>query len=126
MAIRKDFQGYFLDPLEILINKARYKEEKTVMRPSYSYMGDYTVDRSVLAEICRHETEKVKDVKAGEIHIKSLKNGVQLYINIIVKDHRNLRSIAAGVQKRTEMALENYVGITVDKIHICVKDILQK
>jgi hypothetical protein len=45
--IKKDFSGYFLDPLQIFRRKGRGNYqligEKSVVRPTFSYLGRYTI-----------------------------------------------------------------------------------
>ena len=123
MAIKKDFQGYFMETLEILLAKSKYKSEKTVMRPSYSYMGDYSVDRSVLMEICKYEADLVEGVKTGEVRVNSLSTGLTIYIYITVVGMKNLRDVADKVRVRISNALEEYVGMVVEKVDICISDI---
>ncbi len=55
LQLKRDFAGYFLDPLKIFrgINsrgKAQYSE-KTVVRPTFSYMGDFFISEKVLTDI---------------------------------------------------------------------------
>ena len=123
MAIKKDFQGYFMDTLEIFLNKSKYKSEKTVMRPSYSYMGDYTVERSVLGDICCYEANKVKYVKTREVRINSLSSGLTVNIYITVIGMHKIRDICAKIRKAVSFALEEYAGMVIDKIDISVQDI---
>lgn len=123
MAIKKDFQGYFMDTLEILLSKSKYKDEKTVMRPSYSYMGDYIVQRSVLEDICRHEANGVAFVKAQEVRINSLPGGITVNIGIVVCGIHNIRRLCQKIRFSVSRALEEYAGMVVDKIDISVKDI---
>ncbi len=123
MAIKKDFQGYFMDTLEILLNKSRYKSEKTVMRPSYSYMGDYVVHRSVLEEICRHETDGVKYVKTLEVRVNSLASGVTVNIAVEVCGLHRIKELCKQIRKSVSFAMEEYAGMVADKIDITVRDI---
>lgn len=123
MAIKKDFQGYFMDTLEILINKSKYKSQKTVMRPSYSYLGDYTVERSVLEDICRYEADCVPFVKTKEVRINSMPNGLNVKIFITVNGLHKIRNICTKIRCAVSYALEEYAGMVIDKIDISVQDI---
>lgn len=123
MAIKKDFQGYFLDKLEILIAKSKYKSEKTVMRPTYSYLGDYTVSRSVLYDICRYEAEKTEIVEISDMWITDIATGIVITLGIKVKGRYNLREICKKIRDRICTSLEGYVSITVEKVDITVRDI---
>ena len=127
MAIKKDFQGYFWGKLEILLAARSYKSEKTVMRPSYSYLGDYSVDRSVIAEICRHEAEKEDGVKVKDILIFSAVNGgVNLRFYVELTGIRNIKGICSNIQNKVGNAMEEYLGMVTEKIDITVSNVFKK
>ena len=49
--IKKDFSGYLLDPLQIFKSKGKdakpYISEKSIIRPTFSYLGNYTISDGV-------------------------------------------------------------------------------
>ena len=52
--IKKDFSGYFLHPLRLFRRIHGKREEiadKTVVRPTYSYMGDYTISDNTIIQM---------------------------------------------------------------------------
>ena len=54
--IKRQFSGYFLDPLRIFRSrggKTTYAE-KTVVRPTYSYLGDYDLSDKVITDIATY------------------------------------------------------------------------
>ena len=54
-ALKKDFSGYLLDPLQIFKSKGAgqkpYISEKTIIRPTFSYMGKLTISDTVFRQI---------------------------------------------------------------------------
>lgn len=52
LQLKRNFAGYFMDPLRLFRGKdAGTAAERTVVRPTYSYMGEYFVDERVLDDI---------------------------------------------------------------------------
>ena len=52
LQLKRNFAGYFMDPLRIFRGKdAGAAAERTVVRPTYSYMGEYFVDERVIEDI---------------------------------------------------------------------------
>lgn len=52
LQLKRNFAGYFMDPLRIFRGKdSGQAAERTVVRPTYSYMGEYYVDERVLEDI---------------------------------------------------------------------------
>lgn len=52
LQLKRNFAGYFMDPLRLFRGKdAGAAAERTVVRPTYSYMGEYFVDERVIEDI---------------------------------------------------------------------------
>ena len=63
--IKRQFSGYFLDPLRIFRSrggKTTYAE-KTVVRPTYSYLGDYDLSDKVITDIATYIGERIPGVE---------------------------------------------------------------
>ena len=62
--IKKDFSGYFLDPLQIFRRKGKGSfqliGEKSVVRPTFSYLGNYTISDYTIYQIVEHVTQTWK------------------------------------------------------------------
>ncbi len=123
MAVKRDFQGYFMEKLEVLLAARNYKSEKTVMRPSYSYLGEYRVDRNVIADICRYEAERVRGVSVKDARAISTLVGISPRLNVTLNNIRNITKACADIQDRIAAALEEYLGIVTDKIIVTVSDV---
>ena len=56
--IKKDFSGYLLDPLQIFKSKGKgqkpYVSEKSIIRPTFSYMGKFTISDVVFRQILEY------------------------------------------------------------------------
>ena len=62
--IKKDFSGYLLDPLQIFKSKGKnaepYIAEKSIIRPTFSYLGKFTISDSVFKDIIVTVAKKLK------------------------------------------------------------------
>lgn len=128
-AIKKDFSGYFIDTLKIILNYGKtpedtYRSEKTVVRPTFSYMGEFHIADGVLMSLAAHEAEKIDRVsKHLKTYVKSYPEGVILTLEISVFYGRNISDIAKEVQEAVKKSIENYTAINVLEINISVKGI---
>ena len=56
--IKKDFSGYLLDPLQIFKSKGKgqkpYISEKSIIRPTFSYLGKFTISDLVFRQILEY------------------------------------------------------------------------
>lgn len=64
--IKKDFSGYLLDPLQIFKSKGRgakpYLAEKSIIRPTFSYLGKFTISDTVFRQILEHQSQKTQAI----------------------------------------------------------------
>ena len=54
--IKKDFSGYLIDPLQIFKtrkNQTPYISEKSIIRPTFSYLGKFTISDMVFKQIIK-------------------------------------------------------------------------
>ena len=75
--IKKDFSGFLLDPLQIFKMKGGgqdpYIAEKSIIRPTFSYLGNFTISDTVFRQIIQMLVKKEKDiVKISKIRIDEI------------------------------------------------------
>ena len=65
-AIKKDFSGYLLDPLQIFKSTGKgnvpYISEKSIIRPTFSYMGNFKISDTVFKQIIDCVADRTKGV----------------------------------------------------------------
>ena len=93
--IKKDFSGYLLDPLQIFKSKGKnqkpYISEKSIIRPTFSYLGNYTISDGVLKDIIIHIAGKTEAIyKIYRTRIEKTQTGVNIYIEIILVYGNNI------------------------------------
>ena len=82
--IKKNFSGYILDPLQIFkskgLGKAPYLSEKSIIRPTFSYMGNFTISDSVFRQIIEYIAYKTPAIyRIGKLRIQKYEEGPSLY-----------------------------------------------
>ncbi len=127
--IKKDFSGYFIDTLKIILNYGKtstdtYRSEKSVVRPTFSYMGEFHISDHVLATLAKREALQVENVaQLLKTTVKTYPDGVILSLDILVYFGRSLTEIAREVQEAVKESIENYTAINVLKINVLVKGV---
>ena len=60
--LKKQFSGYILDPLQIFKSKGvgnkPYISEKSIIRPTFSYLGNFTIADTVFRQIVEYQANK--------------------------------------------------------------------
>ena len=126
--IRKDFSGYILDPLQIFKSKGKdakpYISEKSIIRPTFSYLGNYTISDGVLKDIIAHLAASVDAIyKINRTRIEKTQTGVKIYIEIILVYGFNIVSSLQSFKKKCIKEIENLTAMNVDEVQILAKGI---
>ncbi|RBP44111.1 Asp23/Gls24 family envelope stress response protein [Garciella nitratireducens] len=124
--VKKFFSGYFLDPLKIFRknSKNKHKElhEKTVVRPTYSYLGNYTVSNSVVQSLVYHIVYDVDGVyKVNKVNITSQPTGLKVGLDIIIVYGKVIPNVAKDIQQSIIEKLEYMTGQNILEVNIFVR-----
>ena len=126
--IKKDFSGYILDPLQIFKSKGKdekpYISEKSIIRPTFSYLGNYTISDGVLKDIIDHLASKVEAIyKIHRTRIEKTSEGVSIYIEVILVYGFNIITSLQSFKKKCIREIENLTAMNVEKVQILAKGI---
>ena len=128
LEIKKDFSGYFIDSLKIFGRKGKNApmEEKTIIRPSFSYMGKYEVAKTVLVQmihICAERMERVG--KVSKVKIENKPTGIHINMDVTTKLATRIDLLMGELQKKIVEDIEYMTGINVLSVDITVRGIVR-
>ncbi|MDD6484119.1 MAG: Asp23/Gls24 family envelope stress response protein [Clostridiales bacterium] len=125
--IKKDFSGYFLHPLR-LFQKNKNTEidsaeaDKSIVRPTFSYMGDYIISDNALKSIAVHEGSKIKGIhRITYVNIRKTGHGAHIDIECIVNYGADIERVCTAVQLAVKRNIEKFTSVNVRRVHILVK-----
>ena len=126
--IKKDFSGYLLDPLQIFKSKGKdakpYISEKSIIRPTFSYLGNYTISDGVLKDIIAHLATQVDAIhKVIRTRIEKTPTGVNIYIEVVLTYGYNIITSLQSFKKNCIREIENLTAMNVEKVDILAKGI---
>ena len=124
MQLKRSFAGYFLDTLGLFKGRAQATNERTVVRPSYSYIGDYILSEKVIndiAEIAAEDKRVISDV----IMVTQEPSPENYIINIAVKIRPgcSLWEDVMDYQKTVNDMVEKMTAFNVSKVNVEVRGI---
>ncbi len=124
--IKKDFSGYFIDSLKVFSKKDRFADivEKTIIRPTFSYLGKYELSKGALVQmisICVSKVERIN--KILRVRIENKPDGVIIDLDLSIKLITRIDLMIVEVQKKLVEEIEYMTGINVLSINITVKTI---
>ena len=129
--IKKDFSGFILDPLQIFKSKGRGKEpyisEKSIIRPTFSYMGNFKISDTVFKQIIEVVAEKVQGVyKISRTIIKKHEeqnDGIYIYIEVIIQFGYNVNDTMKLLKEKIIKEIEKITAMNVLNMDIVVKGV---
>ena len=126
--IKKDFSGFILDPLQIFKfkgeNNKPYISEKSIIRPTFSYLGNFTISDTVFRQIIEYIAYKDKNIhKIIRTRIDNQPEGPYVYIELSVEYGENVRTIVDNFKNKVIKELEKLTTMRVRTIKIIIKEI---
>ncbi len=121
--VKSQFSGYFLKSL--FSGQREKRTEKTVMRPTYSYMGSFRISPKVFSDICNFEVLKIDSVnRVIKVQSTSDANGcVDIYIEVSLTFPCTIPTVSEHIQKTVQEAIEISTSIIVNSVDVNVKSI---
>lgn len=123
--IKKDFSGYLLDPLQIFKSRSGnepYISEKSIIRPTFSYMGNFTISDAVFRQIIEYialKTDSITDVL--RVRVNKTENGPDIYVELEVQYGFNLVSELKEFKVKCIREIERQTTMNVVKIKVIAK-----
>ena len=126
--IKKDFSGYLLDPLQIFKSqgngKKPYISEKSIIRPTFSYLGNFTISDTVFRQIVEHMAKKTEDIhKILKTRVQSENSDPIIYMEIEVVYGCNVPQVLKDFKQKTVREIENLTSMNVAQIDVIAKSI---
>ncbi len=87
--LKKGFSGYLLDPLQIFKtreNDIPYISEKSIIRPTFSYIGNFTISDAVFRQIIEYLATKTESItKILKVRVNKSEEGPTIYVEVEIK-----------------------------------------
>ena len=127
--IKKDFSGYLLDPLQIFKSKGKGKQpyisEKSIIRPTFSYMGNFTISDSVFRQIAEYQVEKMPEIyKVIRTRVQNYGEGPLIDMEVSVVYGYNVAEGLIEFKKKIVKEIENLTAMNVVKLDVIAKNIV--
>lgn len=126
--LKKDFSGYLLDPLQIFKSKGAgqkpYISEKTIIRPTFSYMGKFTISDTVFRQIIEYLAEKMPEIhRVIRTRATSTDAGPSIYMEVSVTYGYNMQECLRELKEKARKEIENLTAMNVVSLDVVAKSI---
>ncbi len=130
--IKKDFSGIILDPLQVFRTKKDKNPydatDRSIIRPTFSYLGKFTISDSVFRDIVDMISETTEGVVATtRLRVDKIaveEEGLKIYSEITVEYGYNIINVVEKFRNRIKEELENITAMNVLEVDVKVKDIV--
>ena len=124
--IKKDFSGFLLDPLQIFKSKGSgekpYISEKSIIRPTFSYMGNYTISDTVFRQIIEYIASKTDSItEIIRVRVNKTENGPLIYVEAEVKYGFNLMTELKKFKEKCIREIERQTTMNVVEMKVIAK-----
>ncbi len=126
ITLKKSFAGYFLDSLSWIRGKdMSLSPERTVVRPTFSYMGDYILSNKVISDICNIAAEKNEAVESI-IMITKEPSPEDYKIYLAVRLHKGypIWESAENFQKALSSMVEKMTAFNMTEVNVEIRGII--
>lgn len=126
--IKKDFSGYLLDPLQIFKTRGNgqkpYISEKSIIRPTFSYMGNFTISDNVFKQLVEYLAIKQEEVKRVlKTRVRNSDEGAVIYMEVEVVYGCNVVETLKDFKMKATREIENWTSMNVAKMDVVAKSI---
>ncbi len=122
--LKRSFAGYFLDALGLFKGRLKHQDEKTVVRPSFSYIGEYVLSEKVISDIVRIVAEDDRAV-CDVILVTQDPSPGNYVVNVAVRIRSScsLWDDLMKFQQKIKDAVERMTAFNVAEVNVEVRGI---
>ncbi|MDR0287167.1 MAG: Asp23/Gls24 family envelope stress response protein [Clostridiales bacterium] len=129
MELKKDFSGYFLDPLRILRRKGTgsYEEmgEKSVVRPTFSYLGNYTISDYTIYQIVECVTYKTEGVsRISRFSAENVERGITMEVDLVLCYGFKIPELLRNLKKDITSEVEKLTALNIVSLILTAKSLI--
>lgn len=125
--IKKDFSGYLIDSLQIFKtrkNQTPYISEKSIIRPTFSYLGKFTISDIVFKQIIEYNAERTDSITdVLRVIVNKTENGPSIYVEVEVKFGINIISELNKFKEKCTKEIERQTTMNITNMRIVAKKI---
>ena len=126
--IKKDFSGYILDPLQIFKFKGKgnapYISEKSIIRPTFSYLGNFTISDTVFRQIAEYLAKRSDAIyKVMRTRVESTPEGPNIYMEVSINYGYNILETLREFKQKIKKEIEKLTTMNVQEVTIVAKGI---
>ena len=126
--IKKDFSGYLLDPLQIFKSKGKgqkpYISEKSIIRPTFSYLGNFTISDAVFRQILDYLANNTAAIhRVIKMRVNNLGEGVNIYMEVEIVYGFNVVEGLNTFKDKAKKEIEKLTAMNVVRLEVVARSL---
>ena len=125
--IKRDFAGYILDPLQIFKyrrNNEPYISEKSIIRPTFSYLGKFTISDTVFRQITEYIAKKTEGIhRVSRVRVENTVGATNIYVEVYVIFGYNIVNVLRDFKQKVKKEIERLTTMNVQEVSVVAKGI---
>lgn len=125
--IKRDFAGYILDPLQIFKyrrNDTPYISEKSIIRPTFSYLGKFTISDLVFRQILEYLALQTPAIhKILKTRVENFGEGAKIYMEVSIVYGFNVVDGLTEFKIKSKKEIEKLTAMNVVELDVVAKNI---
>lgn len=130
MQLKKEFSGYLMDPLKVFrgLGIPTWGKmdgfEKSVVRPTYSYLGKFKISEKAMFDIVHIIAKTSSNISyVGKVTINNKDAGIRVSAEIFMNNSENIVSVTRDFQNEVKKQLENMTLYNILTVSVQIKGV---
>jgi len=127
--IKKEFSGYFLDPLQIFKRRGKGSYqligEKSVVRPTFSYLGRYTISDYTVYQIIEYVTSNIEGInRISRFRAENQPDGIHIEMDLVLVYGYMIRPLLLEVQRKVREEVERLTALNIKTLNLVARSLV--
>lgn len=123
MELKREFSGYFMDPLRIFRGfGSKGSPERSVVRPTYSYLGEYSISDRVISDIVFYLGEKLPGIhRVNRVGVEKASDGIRITVSVTMNYGINIMEAAEAMQRKIAEETGEMTAFNIEAVNIEIR-----
>ena len=119
MQLKRQFSGYMLSPLKLWHLLPQKKAERTVVRPTYSYLGEFYISDRVMSDIVRRVAGR--NCKVTRVITTKDDTGIRMDILLVMNAGERMMDLVKQLQRDVTERVEKMTSFNVRACNVEIR-----
>lgn len=98
--------------------------EKSIIRPTFSYLGNFTISDTVFRQIAEYVAKKTDGIhRLSRVRVESTIGGTTIYMEVYVVFGYNIVNVLREFKQKTKKEIERLTTMNVQEVSVMAKGI---